>query len=210
MSELLDDLELWLQARMEPVNTLIPGRIQSYAPETRLAVVKPSVKHRTMHADVFDIPPIADVPVLWPSCGDFSLEGTLKQGDGVLLLFAQSGIGNWQRGAEDAEAEDQTRFSLQDAIAIPGLWQPKRVPGHKGSTASWGIRSGSVSIGGTKGGKVVVENETQSLRDILESLQGILPAMDTSLYNLNAYGAAYTPQTLKITAALDKIKGLLA
>jgi hypothetical protein len=210
MSDLLDDFELWLQSRMEQVNTLIPGKVQSYSASTRLAVVKPSVKSRTMHADVFDIPPIADVPVIWPSCGDFTLEGTLKQGDGVLLLFAQSGIGNWQQGTTDAAAEDQTRFSLQDAIAIPGLWQPRNVPKHKGRTAAWGLRSESVSIGGTKGGKVVVENGTQDLRDVLESLQTILPAMDAQLLALNALLPGYVTQATAITAALTKIKGLLA
>lgn len=212
MSELLEDLELWLQARMEQVNTLIPGKVQSYNKATRMAVVKPSVKIRTMHADVFDIPPIADVPVIWPSCDEFTLEGTLKRGDGVLLLFAQSGIGNWQRGTTDAEAEDQTRFSLQDAVAIPGLWQPKAVPKHKGRKADWGLRSPSVSIGGTKAGKAVVQNETTDLREVLEALQGILPAMDVALSLLPASPAAvpYATQATQIASALAKIKGLLA
>lgn len=231
MSELLDDLELWLQARMEQVNTLIPGRVQSYDPKTRLAVVKPSVKHRTMHADVFDIPPIADVPVIWPSCGSFSLEGDLQRGDGVLLLFAQSGIGNWQRGSEDAEAEDQTRFSLQDAVAIPGLWQTRLVPKHKGRSAHWGMRSENLSIGGTKDGKAVVENGTTDLRAEIEKLWTRLATLSLnvqlSMSTLNAaavgplaplqpgfaaLNAACAAENLPTGIPLDKaaLKGLLA
>lgn len=231
MSDLMEDLELWLQNRLEQVNTLIPGKVQSYDATTRMAVVKPSVKFRTMHADVFDIPPIADVPVIWPGCSSFSEEGELQYGDGVLLLFAQQGIGNWQRGTTDVDVEDQTRFSLQDAVAIPGLWQTRLVPKHKGRSAHWGMRSESLSIGGTKDGKAVVENDTTDLRAEIEKLWTRLATLSLnvqlSMSTLNAaavgplaplqpgfaaLNAACATENLPTGIPLDKaaLKGLLA
>ena len=53
----------------------------------------------------------------------------LKKGDGVLILFSETGIGNFLAGTgQVADADDQTRFSLTDAIAIPGLWTKKNAP----------------------------------------------------------------------------------
>jgi hypothetical protein len=67
---------------------MVPGRIQSYDKDTRMATVKPSVRQRTLHGELLDIPPIAWVPVVWPSSGAFSLVGDLAAGDGVMLIFS--------------------------------------------------------------------------------------------------------------------------
>ena len=211
MDDMLESLELWLQSRMEDVHTMLPGTVQSYDPETRTAVVKPSVKLRTMHGDVLDIPPIASVPVVWPGSNDFTaMSKDLPKGSGVMLLFSEASLGNWQRGSQDAAADDETRHSLQDAIAVPGLWSMRRVPGHELSVADWGVCSSSLEIGGTKSGLVSIKNQTTDLREVLEALQGILPTMDLQLTALNAIVPGYVSQAVGIGAVLTKIKGLLA
>ena len=211
MDDMLESLELWLQSRMEDVHTMLPGTVQSYDPDTRTAVVKPSVKLRTMHGDVLDIPPIASVPVVWPGSNDFTaMSKDLPKGSGVMLLFSEASLGNWQRGSQDAAAEDETRHSLQDAIAVPGLWSMRRAPGHELSVADWGMCSSSLEIGGTKSGLVSIKNQTTDLREVLEALQGILPTMDLQLTALNAIVPGYVSQAVGIGAVLTKIKGLLA
>ena len=211
MDDMLESLELWLQSRMEDVHTMLPGTVQSYDPDTRTAVVKPSVKLRTMHGDVLDIPPIASVPVVWPGSNDFTtMSKDLPKGSGVMLLFSEASLGNWQRGSQDAAADDETRHSLQDAIAVPGLWSMRRVPGHELSVADWGVCSSSLEIGGTKSGLVSIKNQTTDLREVLEALQGILPTMDLQLTALNAIVPGYVSQAVGIGAVLTKIKGLLA
>lgn len=211
MDDMLESLELWLQSRMEDVHTMLPGTVQSYDPDTRTAVVKPSVKLRTMHGDVLDIPPIASVPVVWPGSNDFTaMSKDLPKGSGVMLLFSEASLGNWQRGSQDAAADDETRHSLQDAIAVPGLWSMRRVPGHELSVADWGVCSSSLEIGGTKSGLVSIKNQTTDLREVLEALQGILPTMDLQLTALNAIVPGYVSQAVDIGAVLTKIKGLLA
>jgi len=211
MDDMLESLELWLQSRMEDVHTMLPGTVQSYDPDTRTAVVKPSVKLRTMHGDVLDIPPIASVPVVWPGSNDFTaMSKDLPKGSGVMLLFSEASLGNWQRGSQDAAADDETRHSLQDAVAVPGLWSMRRVPGHELSVADWGVCSSSLEIGGTKSGLVSIKNQTTDLREVLEALQGILPTMDLQLTALNALVPGYVSQAVDIGAVLTKIKGLLA
>ena len=132
----LDALEVWLRARMEDLHVSLPGTVAAYNKDTRLATVKPSIRLRSLHGDVFDIPPIQGVPVVWPGSQEFTTSGTLKRGDRVLLVFSEASIGNWLQGSTDADAEDETRFSLQDAIAIPGLWPKGAIPKHPMNTAA--------------------------------------------------------------------------
>ena len=166
----VDAMETWLRARLEDVHVALPGTVTTYSKETRLATVKPSVRLRSLHGDKLDIPPIQGVPVIWPGSQEFTVQGSLKRGDRVLLVFSEASIGNWLRGTTDVDAEDETRFSLQDAVAIPGLWPAVGVPRYSMDTAAWGMCSDSLEIGGTKGGKAVVKNGTTSLGAVVEEV----------------------------------------
>lgn len=210
--DFVDTMDTWLQARLESVHTTLPGRIQSYNPDTRMAVVVPGIKLRSLHGDVIEYKPIAGVPVVWPGCKRFSLiPAYLEAGDGVMLHFSEGSIGEWISGDSIHDPEDETRFSLHDCIAVPGLWQPSRVPGDQTpGGADFGLLGSQGEVLGGQGGKLDLRNKDTDMRAILEALQDILPAMNLSLTNLNAYGAAYVTQTTKISSVLTKIKGLLA
>lgn len=208
--DFVQSLETFLQARLEDIHTMLPGRIVSYDDTTRLATVKPSVSMRSLHGDILDIPPIDSVPVVWPGSSDFSIRGQLRNGDGVVLYFAESGLGGWLRGSEDAEADDETRFSLHDAIAVPGLNAISRIPLHQFRTATWGMASNGLEIGGTDDDKASIANDTTDLRTLLEGLQAILPTMDAHHLALNALVPGYVTQASAISSVLTKIKGLLA
>ena len=211
-ADFVDTMDTWLQARLESVHTTLPGRIQSYNPDTRMAVVVPGIKLRSLHGDVIEYKPIAGVPVVWPGCKRFSLiPASLEAGDGVMLHFSEGSIGEWISGDSIHDPEDETRFSLHDCIAVPGLWQPSRVPGdQKPGSADFGLLGSQGEVLGGAGGKLDLRNKDTDMRAVLEALQDILPAMNLSLTKLNAYGAAYVTQTTKISSVLTKIKGLLA
>lgn len=210
--DFVDTMDTWLQARLEALHTTLPGKIQTYNPQTRTATVVPGVRLRSMHGDLIEIKPIAGVPVVWPGSSKFSLiPASLEAGDGVLLHFSESALGTWLNGTDVHDPEDETRFSLHDCIAVPGLWQVPKVPGAQDlGGADFGLAGASGEVLGGKGGKLDLHNQTSDLRTVLEGLQGILPAMNTSLLALNAYGAAYVTQAAKISSVLTKIKGLLA
>ena len=215
MEEMVDVLDTWLQGRMEEIHTSLPGRIQTYDPKTRLATVVPSVRIRSLHGDLLEIKPIAKVPVVWPSTGVFAMiPAKMEAGDGVLLHFTEAGIGNWLSGKGTMDAEDETRFSLHDCIASPGLQQPKGLQVQDLLGADYGLVGTKGEVIGGKDGKVVVKNTDTDLRAVLELVQSILIPMDTSLLALNGAGAGYTSQNLGPTSPipqlLTKIKGLLA
>lgn len=169
MDDMLESLEVWLQSRLEDVHTMLPGTVQSYNEKTRTAVVKPSVSLRSMHGDTLDIPPIASVPVVWPGSSSFTtMSKDLPKGSGVTLLFSEASLGNWQRGSQDADAEDETRHCLQDAIAVPGLWSMRRIPSHKFLSADWGMCSDRLEIGGTNGGLASIKNQVTDLKSEIE------------------------------------------
>jgi hypothetical protein len=77
----------------------------------------------------------------------------------------------------DADADDETRFSLHDAVAIPGLWPVSRVPLHQFRTAQWGMASKDLEIGGTEDGTAVIKNDDTDLRTEVEKLWSALDAL---------------------------------
>jgi hypothetical protein len=126
---IIEVLDQWFDSKMELVHTCIPGRIEEYSSKERRASVKPLVKTVLVSGDVVEIPPIVNVPVQFLSSKNFSMTFPLEKGDGVTILFSETGIGNFLSGkGQDVEADDQSRFSLTDAIAIPGLIPFSSVP----------------------------------------------------------------------------------
>lgn len=206
-TDYLDAMEMWLRARLEDVHVALPGTVTTYDKTTRLATVKPSVRLRSLHGDKLDIPPIQSVPVVWPGSQEFSILGTLKRGDRVLLVFSEASIGNWIRGKGDVDAEDETRFSLQDAVAIPGLWPTGAVPKHPMDTAAWGMASDSLEIGGTKSGKAVIKNSAASLGDVVEELRNQLDTLNTLTKAVASAAGVPTAPFDAITATLLSVKG---
>ena len=66
---------------------------------------------------------IYDVPVVFPAGGGALLSLPMAVGDTVLVLFSHRSIGEWLN-SDGSETVPRTlrRFSLTDAIAIPGLY----------------------------------------------------------------------------------------
>ena len=194
-TDFVDTMDTWLQARLESVHTTLPGKIQSYNPETRMATVVPGIRLRSLHGDVIDYKPIAGVPVVWPGCSKFSLiPATLEAGDGVMLHFSEGSIGEWLEGSDVHDPEDETRFSLHDCIAVPGLWQPSRIPGSQDiGPSDFGILGAGGEVLGGQGGKLDLRNKTSDLRTEIEKLWSAIITLQTTLQtDLTALAAVTT------------------
>ena len=128
--QLPEVLQQFLRSRLDTMHTCLPGRFESYEGHvTRKSKVKPLAKYRTPDNQNIDMPIIDNVPVIFPSAGAFNLLYPIKRGDGCLILFAESGIGNYLAGTgQPVNSDDQSRFSLTDAIAIPGMWTFRNSP----------------------------------------------------------------------------------
>lgn len=75
-----------------------------------------------------ELPPVLDVPVVFPSAGGGILSFPIKVGDTVLAVFSQKSIDEWVNSNDDFKyytPADMRSYDLNDAIAIPGLYTKK-------------------------------------------------------------------------------------
>ena len=115
-----------IQQALKNVNTLMPGKIRSYDAATQRAVVVPSLRLLLTDGTARERQEIANVPVVHPSGGGFSIHFPVSSGDDVLLLFCQRGITDWKgkqgRGESGmSDPDPSVFFSTRDAIALAGF-----------------------------------------------------------------------------------------
>lgn len=121
-------LDSFLNAWMDAMHTALPARVSSYDMNTHRAKVTPAIRHLMDNGMQIELPELVDVPVVFPSAKAFDLEFPLDKDDPVLLVFLEADTASWKSGAVPAAPDTASRFSLDSAVAIPGL-SPKPVQG---------------------------------------------------------------------------------
>lgn len=138
MIELTQTLDTWFSARLEGIHTALPAQVEKYDLKTRRASVKPLVKLRMARGASVSIPVVDNVPVVFPGSAQALIHFPLSKGDGVLLVFSEAALGNFLAGSgEEMSAENESRFQLTDAIAIPGLWAEAPLSGEEALTIQY-------------------------------------------------------------------------
>jgi hypothetical protein len=118
---------------MLSVHTCIPGKVESYDPLTKKASVKPLIKMK-VNNESLSYPVINNVPVVFPGSKDVVIAFPLSAGDGCLILFSEQAMENYLSSTgKEVEPGDNRRYSVNDAICIPGLF-PFTSPGKTGGT----------------------------------------------------------------------------
>ena len=119
---IVEGVQAVVQGERADQRTAIPATVQSYNLATQRATVQAGVQLQLLNGTTISEPVFADVPVMWPSAGGYSIHAPLAAGDEVLVVFAERSIDEWlAAGGYNRVAGDTRRFSAQDAIAIPGL-----------------------------------------------------------------------------------------
>lgn len=132
---IVDVFDSWLGARLRNVHTMLPGKIETYYGHTkRKARIKILVTLKDVKGNELEIPPIDNVPVIFPGSKEFSLLFPLKKGDGCMIVFSEEGIGSFLKGETTVASDSLARFSLTDAVCMPGLWSFKNIPDSEKST----------------------------------------------------------------------------
>lgn len=194
-----------LDSRFDSVHTCIPATIVKYEGHgTRMATVRPCTRFRLWDDTLIDPVDIYHVPVIHPSTANSSILLPIKKGDMVLLLVAESSIGNWlnSNGKKLVDPEDSSRFTLTDAIAIPGLWPKAIVPQFDkvsgddlaiahGDSAILLEKNGDVDVTMATG-KCSIENGAQDLKGLVDDLWSELSGLTGDL-NTWASGVALLP-----------------
>lgn len=126
---IVDVFDKYIDSRLDDLHTCIPGQILQYYGHTeRKAKIKLMVKLRNVNNQIIEVQPIDDVPIIFPGTNQFSFLFPLNAGDGILVLFSESSIGEFLNGNDVVNADDLRKFDLADAIAVPGLWSFRNAP----------------------------------------------------------------------------------
>ncbi|HZI43958.1 MAG TPA: Gp138 family membrane-puncturing spike protein [Ilumatobacter sp.] len=158
MSAETPDLAALLAEAMASVkgslNVAIPATVVTYDPATQTITAKPTITARYQDSELgillpSVLPPIAKVPVAFPSALGFSITWPLTPGDTVLLVFADASLDEWKStGSPENLPADIRRCDLTDAIAIPGLRSPALpIPATGWSAAGMVLEGASIQLG---------------------------------------------------------------
>lgn len=148
-----------MEALVGNVNTSIPAVVTAFDGHNRVTV-QPVVKRKYVGQEPTPLPPIEDVPILFPGAGDYWFTFDVPVGSWVLLVISQRSIEAWKNSptGDVGEATTPRKWSFSDAVAIPGLMPfPKFLP----VTVAGGIQLrnllGDVTIG-IDGKKITMTN----------------------------------------------------
>jgi hypothetical protein len=162
---MIDELNRLLEEKIDyiltNVHTAIPGVVEKYDHDTQRADIQPSLRRKMPGGGFADLPVVPGVPVLFTGTEDAAIRFPLKKGNGVLLLICERSIDVWMdKGGKGIEDDDIRRFSLMDAVAIPGL-QAKNFK--KGSGSGFEILYKGNSLNLTDDGKIELNGKTKPL-----------------------------------------------
>jgi hypothetical protein len=106
----------------ERIHTAFPAKILKYDPSTCNAQVQPAIKVLYLDGTSVELPPVVEVPVMWPRTASAIIHLPLDSGDTVLCVVCERSIDQWIKQGGVVEPGQRRKFSLTDAIAIPGLF----------------------------------------------------------------------------------------
>ena len=124
-------LRLAINSILSETHTMLPGRVDEYDPALQSVTVTPVIQRLTLLQDggdlAEDLPPIPNVPVVFPRTQKAFLTLPIAKGDLVMLLFAERSLDNWLASAkgEVTNPDEFRQHDLTDAVAYPGLYPYK-------------------------------------------------------------------------------------
>lgn len=127
LQEFVEQVEKAARSVMEEMHTAIPGKITAFNAATGFATVKPYGTYTTDAGRKMAYPTVTEVPVVIPQSpiNDAYIAFPISAGMDCLLIVSEQELDAWIGGGE---SENDIRFDLTSAVAIPGLF-------NKGSAA---------------------------------------------------------------------------
>jgi hypothetical protein len=103
----------------ETMRVAMPAQIESYDDLNSVATVKISIPHVRDDEEVFDVPIISAVPVLWQRAGLASITFPLQRGDWGLVVHCDGDIGKWALDMDASQPQSRRRHAWTDAVFLP-------------------------------------------------------------------------------------------
>jgi hypothetical protein len=95
------------------------GKVVSFTPPTAVSEPKVTVQLQILDREGNRLPPIGNVPVVYPRSSMYSIYFPLEVGDQVLCLFARD-VDAWKQLGGFQAFDGSTDGTLSNCIAIPG------------------------------------------------------------------------------------------
>lgn len=111
-SDTMSEMNFCLPARIDNIQNLKQGRVD----------VKPLYIPRYLDNTYSELPVIKNVQIVIPSSNESGMVFSPKQGDTVLLIFAQCNLDNFKAGSVEPYSTVFDRsFDINDAVALVGF-----------------------------------------------------------------------------------------
>jgi len=121
LPELVKAVEDLVTSMLNEVHTALPAEIVDFDPKEGTATVLPKAKMVLTNGKTMDYPQITDVPVMFQQGmnRNVAIVFPVKKGDGCLLIVSEQTLDMWR---EEGEQYSEMKYSLSNAIALPGLF----------------------------------------------------------------------------------------
>ncbi len=207
MSTSLTDAELidlGAEEALKRCFTALTGKVVSYDPATRTAMIQPLTQRAIEREDgslaLEDLPQLPDVPVIFPMAGPFSITFPIEPGTTGLVLVLSDSDHQWRTSGASLPSEpgDLRRFHLSCARFLPG-YAPDDVANPAASTAALVVKGTDVRLGDETASDFV------ALASLIDSnLAAIATSIGQAVKSDLSAVATYTPTA--VAATLVKAK----
>lgn len=189
-----ESVNLAIDRFMCEVHTCMPAKVVSYDPSTQTATVQPTLQRVYLvqgQEHAVDLPEIFQVPVVFPATANAWLRLPLAAGDLVMVHFSERSLDAWSQtnGGSTLDPLIPHKFSLADAIAVPGLRPQSQAISVKGAATSLELCNGSTWIELLATGQVKITNGTV---DLMEALTTFATGLNVS--TLSTQAAAFVAE----------------
>lgn len=121
LPELVKAIEDLVKSCLNEIHTALPAEIVDFDAKECTATVHPKAKMVLTNGKIIDYPQITDVPVMFQQGAgrDVAVVFPVNKGDGCLLIISEQTLDMWK---EEGEQYSEMKYSLSNAIALPGLF----------------------------------------------------------------------------------------
>lgn len=119
--DLIEVIERSFDVVLDETHQMIPAKVIDFtASPSPYCTVQIARRMRASNGQHEAIEPISDVPLYWPSYGDFLVCGTIEKGDEVILMVPSKSIEEFREAGDmHDQGGELRRFAFEDAIALP-------------------------------------------------------------------------------------------
>lgn len=213
IANLSDVIRQGVKSAVVNLHTSLPGRIISFDPVLQTATVALGVKrvfiNRGVELDVLtavDLPPIVDVPVIFPRGGGFSLTFPVMPDDECLVTFCERSIDRWHQSGNAEDPTSRRFHALTDAVCMVGLSSiPNKVPDFNATQLEIKSNNGNGVINVSDDGTI----DLTSAADVNINTEGSVNITSAADVNILAIGLVDVTATgpVNMTAAAITITG---